>query len=161
MSNARVFFAGVATTIFLIGAGFGGGLMMGKTAMEPTPPSRTIAADRLPSVRVILPASAEAAPSPTPAPAPEAVLAFSATDEHNTVPATDLSARADKEAERIEKKKAEAVEREHRKRAGERKTKREGARLRQRHDQRNQPERAPIMAFGGDEQPRTTSVFGN
>jgi len=164
MTNARIFFAGVGTTILLIGAGFGGGLMLAKSTMQSTPPSRTMAADRLPPVRVILPASAEAAPPSASAPAAEAVPAASASDEQNTVHATDMSARAekDKDAERAEQKKSEAAERAHRKRAAEQRAKREAARLaKQRQEQRNQQERAPVMAFGGDEQPRMTGLFGN
>jgi len=164
MTNARIFFAGVGTAILLIGAGFGGGLMMAKTTMQSTRPSRTMAADRLPPVRVILPASAEAAPPSASAPAAEAVPAASAPDEQNKVRATDISARAekDKDAERAEKKKSEAAEREHRKRVADRKAKREAARLaKQRQQQQNQQDRAPVMAFGDDEQPRMTGLFGN
>ena len=164
MTNARIFFAGVGTTVLLIGAGFGGGLMMAKTAMEPAAPSRTTAAERLPPARVIIPASVEPAPAPTPRAAPEAAQAPAPQLQANTVPETEISARAerDKEAERAEKKKAEAAERERRKRVAERKARRDAVRLaKQRQDQQEQQERAPIMAFGGDEQPRTTNFFGN
>ena len=162
MSNARIFFAGVGTTILLIGSGFGGGLMMAKTAMEPAAPSRMTTADRLPPARVILPASAEAAPAPTPAAPPVEAAPVPTTQlQANVVPSTDISARAerDKEAERAEKKKAEAAEREQRRRVAERKARREAGRLaKQRHEQQA---RAPVLAFGGDEQPRMTSFFGN
>ena len=33
-SNLRIFFAGVGTTFILLGVGFGGGLMMAKSALE-------------------------------------------------------------------------------------------------------------------------------
>ena len=33
-SNVRIFFAGVGTTFILLGVGFGGGLMMAKSALE-------------------------------------------------------------------------------------------------------------------------------
>lgn len=159
MTNARIFFAGIGTTILLIGAGFGGGLLMAKTTMEPAAPSRITAADRLPPARVILPASVEAAPAPIPRAAPiEAAQAPTPQLQAGVVPATDISARAekDKEAERAEKKKAEAADREQRKRAAERKARREAVRL-----AKERQERAPIMAFGGDEQPRMTNLFGN
>jgi len=63
MSNARTFFAGMGTSVLLLGAGFGGGLMLARTAVEPVTQNRATAADRLPSARVILPASAEPAPA--------------------------------------------------------------------------------------------------
>ena len=65
MSNARIFFAGMGTSILLLGAGFSGGLILAKTAMEPVPQTRATAADRLQPARVVLPASADAAPTPT------------------------------------------------------------------------------------------------
>jgi hypothetical protein len=165
MSNARIFFAGVGTTILLIGAGFGGGLMMAKTAMEPAPQTRATAADRLPPARVVLPASSEAATTP---PQPEAAVPAALPQQQAQPPitsATDLSARAEKdnEAERAERRKAEAAEREQRRRLAERKAKREATRLakqRQDQQQQNPQERAPIIAFGGDEQPRS-GFFGN
>ena len=82
--------------------------------------------------------------------------------------ATDLSAggEKDREVERAEKRKAEAAEREQRRRLADRKAKREAARLaKQRQDQQQQnaspQERAPIMAFGTDEQPKMGGFFGN
>jgi len=159
MTNARIFFAGVATTILLIGVGFGGGLMMAKTTMEPAAPSRTTAAERLPPARVIIPASVEAAPAPTPPAAPmETAQTPTPQLQANKGPETNISAPSerDKEAERAEKKKADAAEREHRKRVAERKARREAARL-----AKQQQERAPIMAFDGDEPPRMTNFFGN
>jgi hypothetical protein len=168
MSNARIFFAGVATTILLIGAGFGGGLMMAKTAMEPAPQTRATAADRLPPARVVLPPSSEAATTPPPVTegaVPTALPQQQAQPQF--ISATDLSARAEKgEAERAEKRKAEAAEREQRRRLAERKAKREAARLvKQRQDQQQKnaspQERAPVMAFGGDEQPKMGGFFGN
>jgi len=49
-----------------------------------------------------------------------------------------------------------------RKRVAERKARRDAVRLaKQRQEQQEQQERAPIVAFGGDEQPRMNNFFGN
>lgn len=63
-STERIFFAGVATTVLLIGAGFGGGVMLGKTAMAPVPETKlaqTKTGSKAPSPpdRVVLPAVTE------------------------------------------------------------------------------------------------------
>lgn len=73
-STERIFFAGVATAVVLIGAGFGSGVMLGKTALEPTPQAKAAqikVADKAPPppARVVLPAITEAAPSPVTVPA--------------------------------------------------------------------------------------------
>jgi len=63
-SNLRIFFAGVGTTFILLGVGFGGGLMMAKSALEEPTGDRSHASSELPPVRVILPSITEAAPPP-------------------------------------------------------------------------------------------------
>ena len=166
MSNARIFFAGVGTTILLIGAGFGGGLMLAHTAMEPAPQVRTNAADQLPPARVVLPVSSEPAPPPpseaaaVPAPLPQQA-------QPRAVFTTEAAAQSEKEneqADRAERRKTEAAERHQRRRAAaERKARREAARLaKQRQEQQQETystERPPIMAFGGES--RTAGFFGN
>ncbi|WP_338829948.1 hypothetical protein [Bradyrhizobium sp. 27S5] len=165
MPNTRIFFAGVGATILLIGTGFGGGLMMAKTVTEPTQQTRATAADRLPPARVILPASSESALPPTIA-VPVAVP--QQQPQAHIIPATDASARGEKDnaTGRAEKHKAILAERDQHRRLAERRAKREAVRLaKQRRDQLQQDahpqEQAPIMAFGGDEQPKTAGFFGN
>ena len=66
-SNAGIFFAGMGTTFIILGAGFGGGLMMATSALkEPTEYQNRAAAEPLPPARVILPSPAEAAQRPQP-----------------------------------------------------------------------------------------------
>ena len=80
-SSARIFFAGVGTTFVILGVGFGGGLLMAKSALkEPTGYQARATAQPPSPARVILPASAEAAQPPQPLqqvaatePAPEPV----------------------------------------------------------------------------------------
>ena len=168
MSNAHIFFAGVGTTILLIGAGFSGGLMVAKTAMEPAPQTRAAAPDRLPPARVVLPASSEAPTTPPP-PVTEGAGPAALPQQQAQPPiisATESARAKDREVEHAEKRKAEAAEREQRRRLVDRKAKREAARLaKQRQDQQQQnaspQERAPIMAFGTDEQPKMGGFFGN
>jgi hypothetical protein len=72
-SNVRIFIAGVGTTFVMLALGFGGGLMLTQGGKEP-PARAHAAASLLPPVRVILPASAEAA-TPEQAPAQTAEAA--------------------------------------------------------------------------------------
>jgi hypothetical protein len=159
-SNTRVFFAGAGTALVILALGFGGGLMLAKTSLEPTGPSRSVA-DRLPPVRVILPASADAA---TPSQAPVQTVAFQDAPQLLPVSAeAQQAAEKQKQAsERIERRKAEAEERARRKRYAERKEKREAARLA--HQQQNQ--HPPTMQAGvaferDDDQSRGGGLFGN
>ena len=160
MTSAGVFLAGVGTTILLIGAGFGGGLMLARTTMEPmAAASGPIAAERLPPARVILPASAEAASPPqppsatVPEPGAEPSPRLVQTKEVQQLPERDRA------AERAERRKAD--EQERRKRVTERKAKREVTRnAKQQHER----EQAPgILAFGGDDEhpPGGGGFFGN
>jgi type IV secretory pathway VirB10-like protein len=154
MTNAGMFFAGVATTILLIGAGFGGGLLLARNAMEPMAvASGPAAADRLPPARVVLPASAAAAEQPppsaaVPSPAEETSPGLIQTKEVQQSPERDRAAGRRK-----------ADEQERRKRVAERKAKREAARI----ATKQQPQQAPgIMAFGRDDEPaRAAGFFGN
>src|SRR6476619_1233441 len=78
-SSARVFFAGVGTTFVILAAGFGGGLMLAKSAVYDAPTQTRVALPPPPPVRTILLPSAEPAPQlatevrppPTPEPVPE------------------------------------------------------------------------------------------
>jgi type IV secretory pathway VirB10-like protein len=158
-SNFRVFFAGVGTTFIILGAGFGGGLMMAKSALEePTGYRSGAPSEPLPPARVVLPSTTEAAlppqtlkeqqiaaPSPEPAPQPQAQ------------PAKEV---VEAPGEQLDTKKAKAEERTQRKRLAERKAKRL-AKERAKH-QHIEPERprGPVMAFGGDEPPQRSGGFG-
>src|SRR5690349_14353801 len=68
VSVARIFFAGVATSALLVGVGFGGGILLGRAAIEPVHPTKMdqfrTAKRSLPTARVILPAPMETAIDP-------------------------------------------------------------------------------------------------
>jgi hypothetical protein len=149
-SSARIFFAGVGTTFVILGVGFGGGLLMATSALkEPTGYPAHATADPPSPVRVILPASAEAAQPPQP---PQQVAAVASAPE----PVKEVQ--PDKRVEKVDTKKAEVEARERRKRYAERKAKREAARARQQLEARERVD-APVMAFSGDDTPRL-GLFG-
>ena len=159
-SNARIFFAGVGTTFIILGAGFAGGLMMATSALkEPTEYQNRTAAGPPSPARVILPSTAEAAQPPQPiATAPEPPL------PPPPQPVKEAQAPAERQVERVDTRRAEAEQRERRKRYAERKAKRQAARAhRQRQIEQGEHQEAPIMAFGGDEPPRSDGFgfFGN
>ena len=147
-SSARIFFAGVGTTFVILGVGFGGGLLMAKSALkEPTGYQARATAQPPSPARVILPASAEAAQPPQP------LQQVAATE-----PAPEPVKEREKRVEKVDIKKTEAEARERRKRYAERKAKREAVRARQQLEARtNAPS---IMAFGGENTPRL-ALFGN
>jgi hypothetical protein len=150
-SSARIFFAGVGTTFVILSVGFGGGLLIAKSALkEPAGYQARATAEPPSPVRVILPASAEAAQPPQP---PQQVAAVQAAPE----PAKEVQ--PEKRAEMVDAKKAETELRERRKRYAERKAKREAARARQQLEARERVD-APVMAFRGDDTPRL-GLFGN
>ena len=172
-STTRIFFIGVGTTLAILSAGFGGGLMFAKNAME-QPRSANIrsAADRLPAVRVVLPTSAEAA-QPAQAPAASTQLASFAQPAASPEPVAErppgpsqapLQATAeDQQADRMARRKAEAEDRVHRRRLTERKARRDAARVARRLQQEDQSlqRREPgILAFD-DEQSRGSGLFGH
>ena len=147
-SSARIFFAGVGTTFVILGVGFGGGLLMAKSALkEPTGYQARATAQPPSPAKVILPASAEAAQLPQP------LQQVAATE-----PAPEPVKEREKRVEKVDIKKTEAEARERRKRYAERKAKREAVRARQQLEARtNAPS---IMAFGGENTPRL-ALFGN
>lgn len=112
-STERIFFAGVATTVLLIGAGFGGGVLLGKSAMSAAPQTKVarIKSDDAPPppARVVLPAVREASQSVSaPAPVPPVQAAIpkppeqqaSSQPEPQVIPATDIQKQdAEKEAQ--------------------------------------------------------------
>ena len=161
------FFVGMGTAFVILAAGFGGGLMFAKSAVEaPTSGSSRPRADQLPVARVILPTSAEAATpreQPVVASAPQAE---SAPPSPVVLPKPEVQQTAEKEkekdraVERAERRKPEAEERAHRKRVAERKARREAARVAKLQRDEQQQGQPGIMAFD-DEQPRGGSLFGN
>jgi len=158
-SNAGIFFAGVGTTFIILGAGFAGGLMMAKSALNEPIGYRNIAsaAEPPPPARVIVPSSAEAAEPPQPSPqiatAPQPLPQIQPVKEEALPP-------VEKRVEKTDSSNPEAVQRERRKRYAERKAKRQAEKAK-REQQIEQAERRepPIMAFGGDER-RQNSGFG-
>jgi len=162
MSNVSMFFAGVGTTALLLGAGFGGGLMLAKTAMEPASQTRATAADRLPPARVVLPASIETAsvpsePLPSAPSAPQQQVPSQIPAKELWVEPTEL----DRRSNRAEQKKAVAEDRERRRRYAERKARRQVERAKPRQDQAPRQEQPGIMAFGTNDEPRLGGFFGN
>jgi hypothetical protein len=157
-SNAGIFFAGVGTTFIILGAGFGGGLMMATSALkEPTGYQNRATAEPPSPARVILPSTAEAAEPPQLsqqiATAPQPPLS------PPLQPVKETQASVERQVE-IDTRKAEAEQRERRKRYAERKAKRQAERAKRRQQiEQAEHQEAPIMAFGGDE-PRRSGGFG-
>ncbi len=153
-SSTRNFFAGVATTFVILGAGFGGGLLMANSALKEPAGYQKPRVEQASQVRVILPTTAEAAEAPTP-PAQH----FSAVEPLPSAPPEEVKAAPpEKKVENVDTKKAEMEIRERRKRYAERKARREAARARQQAAPRGQQE-PRILALGSDE-PRQTTGFG-
>jgi outer membrane biosynthesis protein TonB len=149
-SSARMFLAGVGTTFVVLGVGFGGGLLMANSALKQPMGYQARATAEPPSpVRVILPASAEAAQPPQ----PHQVAAVESAPE----PVKEVQ--PERRVEKVDSKKPDAEVRERRKRYTERKGKREPARSTQLLEARERVD-APVMAFGGDDIPRP-GLFGN
>ena len=148
-SNARIFFAGVGTTFVILGVGFGCGAFMANSALkEPTQQARA-STEPLNPVRVILPASAEAAQPPQ---------GSTQIPQQVTAEEPVKAVLPEKRIEKVDTKKPETEARERRKRYAERKAKREAARARQRLDP---GEEVPVMAFGGEPRQSSLDLFGN
>jgi hypothetical protein len=161
-TSTGAFFAGIGTTFFVLAVGFGGGLMMAKSAVKESGGYQTRAAsEALTPVRVILPNSAEPAQPPqqqassSPEPAAQPTLQ----------PAKQVQAPVEKQVEKADIRNPEAEERERKRRYAERKARRQAeAHAREQREQQKPRERedAPIMAFGGDGSPRFGGgLFGN
>jgi len=167
-SNGSIFFAGVGTTFLILGVGFGSGLMMANSALKDPGRAESRASAQAPSpLRVVLPASAEAAEPK--APPQQAASAPETAAPAPMPPAREAQATPDKRqasADKVEKAdtgKAEADQRDRRKRATERKARRLAAARRNSQPQAEQRAEAPVMAFGGDEprQGGAVNLFGN
>ena len=147
-TSTSTFFAGIGTTFVVLAIGFGGGLMMTKSALKE--PGGYQARAEIPNpVRVILPTSAEAAQPPQlPASTSEPVAQPEAPKQVQAIP------------EKPDGRKLEAEERDRKRRYAEQKAKRLAqARARQQREQRHGQENAPIMAFGWDTSERPGGGF--
>ena len=160
-SNVRIFFAGVGTTFILLGVGFGGGLMMAKSALEEPTGDRSRASSELPPARVILPSTTEAALPPQ-TPKEQQVVAASSepAPQPQAQPAKEVvQAPVQQQVDKVDTQKAKAEERARRKRVAERKAKRPAAeKAKQQHIEPDERPRGAVMAFGGDE-PRQSGGF--
>jgi hypothetical protein len=161
-SKSRVFFAGVGTTFFILAVGFGGGLILAKSAFhDETLRPRGNAADQLSPVRVILPASAEAAQPPQRLQAASPPILAT---QPQVQPAKETQDAAAKPVEKTNTLKAEAEVSERRRRSAERRARKlAAARAKQRMEQQHPQERRDpgIMAFGGEDATRMGGAFGN
>lgn len=153
-SNAAIFFAGVGTTFIILGAGFGGGLVMATSALkEPTGHQNRGSAEPPSPDRVILPSTAEAAQ-------PSQPVAIAAEPPLQPVKAAE--APVDKQVENVDTRRVEAEQRERRKRYADRKAKRQAERAKRRQQiEQVEYREAPTMAFAGDEPRQSGGFFGN
>jgi hypothetical protein len=155
-SNAGIFFAGVGTTFIILGAGFGGGVMMANSALDKPAEYQTRAsAEPQSPARVILPSSAEAA---QPAQQPEQFVA-APQPPPQIQPVQEAQPLGEKQAATLDTKKTDAERRDRRKRYAERKAKRQAERAK-RQQQLEHGQDAPVMAFGGNER-RDFGFFGD
>jgi type IV secretory pathway VirB10-like protein len=151
-SSARVFFAGVGTTFAILAVGFGGGIMLAKSALRDPAPTRASAEPPAPA-RVILAATA--------APAVPAAEPAMPEPKFQVQPARDTQAAAvPTQVEKADPKKAERESRAQRKRIAERKARKIAAERARRMEAQQQQQAPGILAFGGD-QSRTGGFFGN
>lgn len=151
-TNTSTFFAGMGTTIVILALGFSGGMMLTRTLAGP-PSERQDAAPKEPSMRVILPASAE------PAQPPQLSLTTSEPALRAQPPVKE-AVLPEKTMEKVDIHKAEAAEGERRKQSAERKAKRLAEKAkRQQKIELSQAHDAPIVAFGGNES-RQSGGFG-
>lgn len=166
-TSTRAFFAGVGTTFVILTVGFGAGIMLGNTVMEPAKSSRS-AADQLPQVRVVLPASGEAS-LPQEQPVAQEHTVASATATEPVAPAPEVTSPAvqqvaqiekNKQEDRAERRKADAEKQARRKRLAERKARRDAVRVVRQEQEPPIRQQPGIMAFGGDEQPRKGGFGG-
>ncbi|WP_456720026.1 MULTISPECIES: hypothetical protein [unclassified Bradyrhizobium] len=181
-SKTVIFFAGVGTTFMILGAGFGGGLLMANSALRDTANVQTRVSSPASAepARVVLPSTAEVAQAPQPATQPEPAVPEAAPQPQvQPEPIKVVQAPVERQADAVDVRKSEVEERERRKRYAERKAKRiasEQARRQQRRIEqgeqrrevpvlREQAERreVPIMASEDDASPHRpfANFFGD
>ncbi|UFX44964.1 hypothetical protein HAP47_0039440 [Bradyrhizobium sp. 41S5] len=183
-SKTAIFFAGVGTTFIILGAGFGGGLLMASSALKDTANAQTRVSSPAPAepARVVLPSTAEVAQAPQPANQPESATPEASPSPQPQVqpdPIKVVQAPVEKQVDAADARKSEVDERERRKQYAERKAKRiasEQARRQQRRIEQREQRRevpvlldqaerreVPIMASEGDASPPRpfADFFGN
>jgi type IV secretory pathway VirB10-like protein len=159
--KARIFFAGVGTTFVILAVGFGSGLIMARSALkEPTGYQARANTESITPVRVILPASAEAAQPPQPS---AAAVATPELQPQVQPSVKEVQAPVEKQVEKADTRKAEAEERDHRRRYAEHKAKKiAAARARQQQEPQTRERSEPgMMAFDGDGPRFGGGFFGN
>jgi hypothetical protein len=149
-TGAGAFFAGIGTTFVILAAGFGGGLLTARSALdEPSGLQHRSIGEAPTPVRVVLASSSEAAQ-------PSQQLAQQQTSvQHTEVPlpaepAKQVQPPVEKQLEKAETRKADAEDRDRKRRSAERKARRSAEARARRHQQRAPQQEAPVMAFGGD-----------
>jgi len=160
-SKMHIFFAGVGTTFVILAVGFGGGSIMTKSALkEPTSFQARANTESITPVRVILPASAEAAQPPLPS---AAAVAIPEPQPQVQPSVKEVQAPVEKHVEKADTRKAEGEERErHRRHAEYRAKKIAAARARQQQESQTRQRSEPgIMAFGDDKPRFGGGFFGN
>jgi type IV secretory pathway VirB10-like protein len=188
-STERIFFAGVATTVLLIGTGFSGGVMLGKAAVDvpaKAPQAVALQNDAPPPTRVILPVAAVPAPSrpaappvqeaaaPTPLPQanPESAPEFiPVKDVHSQQQNIEKEKQAAREAEKQQaaEQRKKAADRERHKRYAAQKARQEVARKQQEQQQQleqqdvlRDSEGPRILAYDREDAPnQQAGFFGN
>ena len=150
-SNAGIFFAGVGTTFIILGAGFGGGVMLANSALDkPAEYQSRASAEPQSPVRVVLPAPAVAAQPP------EQPQQIAAAPQPQLQPVQETQPLGEKQASKTGAKKAQA---ERRKRYAERKARRQAEKAKRQQSEPSDYQEAPVMAFGGDDR-REFGYFG-
>jgi len=183
-SKTVIFFAGVGTTFMILGAGFGGGLLMANSALRDTANVQTRVSSPAPAepARVVLPSTAEIARAPQPATQPEPATQEATPPPQPQVhpePVKVVQVPVERQVDAADARKSEVDERERRKQYAERKPKRiasEQARRQQRRIEQREQRRevpvlleqaerreVPIMASEGDASPPRpfADFFGN
>jgi type IV secretory pathway VirB10-like protein len=160
-SNLRIFFAGVGTAFVILAIGFGGGLILAKSALkEATGYQARANTESITPARIILPASAEAAQPPQ-----LSFAAAAAPEPQPQVqpPVKEVQAPVEKQVDKADTRKAEAEARDRRRRYAEHRARKIAvarARLQQEALTAERSEPGP-MAYG-DERPRYGGgLFGN
>jgi type IV secretory pathway VirB10-like protein len=162
-SNLRIFFAGVGTTFVILAVGFGGGLILAKSALkEATGYQARANTESITPARIILPASAEAAQPP------QLSFAAAAVPEPQPQPQVqppvkEAQAPVEKQVDKADTRKAEAEARDRRRRYAEHRARKIAvarARLQQEAltGERSEP---GVMAYGDDRPRFGGGLFGN
>ena len=185
-STERIVFAGVATSVLLIGAGFGSGILLGKAAVDVPQKVMQTARESVPAPdRVILPVTTAAiapltavppvqaaattpiAPQAKPEPAPEFIPVKDVHVQQDIEKGKQAARQAEAEKQQAAKK---AAERERHKRYAAQKARQEAARKQQEQQQQlqqqqealRQSERPRVLAFDREDgPPQQVGFFGN